>query len=384
MRTALLLLLAAGALRAQWPDDPAVNFVVCDRSGEQTLAKVAATSDGGCWISWQDNSSGNYDTYVQLFDGDGAPRFAPGGLLVSGHPQETWITDYDLAVDHDDCALVAINDIRDGADRDIFVYRVSPAGEFLWGADGLQVSANEGFEPDPRVCVLASGDVAVGWQEDGVLHLRRLTPAGDDAWSPATITLSATYALSIPRLAAGPDDSVWLQWLEAQGSQFWSPKWLRLQRFDAAGAPQFAAPGLAVQTAGGFGPQMRPTLLPDGEGGVFSYWYDSRDNTLHAFAQRTDAGGQLLWTANGVRLSATGNELQMEPVAVVALAGAGAPALECYYRITDSDQTSYGLAGQRVAAGGAVAELTGVEQRKPGEPSPVEDSAFDFPLNQAP
>jgi hypothetical protein len=344
----LLLLMAAAALRAQWPADPALNLVICDRPGEQTLPKIATTSDGGCWISWQDNSSGNYDTWLQRLDGDGLPQFAPQGLLVSAHPQASWITDYDLVCDLDDCAIVAINDIRDGDDRDIFVYRISPAGEFLWGEDGLQLSANEGFEPDPRLCVLESGHIAVAWQEETVIHLRRLTPEGEEAWEPATISFSAEFALSIPRLAAGPDDSVYLQWLEAQGSQFWSPKHLRLQRIDSGGGPLWEPP-LTLQAAGGFGPQMRPSLLPDGSGGVFSYWYDSRDNTLHAFAQRSTAAGEALWAADGLRFSTSAGELQMEPVAVLARHDFGFPWLECYYRITNADQSQAGLAGQRIS-----------------------------------
>lgn len=348
MSRALLMLLAAGALRAQWPSDPAENLVLCDRTGEQTLPKIAATSDGGCYVSWQDNSSGNYDTYLQRLDADGVPQWQAGGLLVSGHPQESWITDYDLAADLDDCAIVAINDSRRGSDRDITAYRIDPDGEFLWGDDGLAISDNDGFEPDPRICVTESGDVVFAWQEESVLHLRRVTSAGEDVWDPATITRSAEFALSIPRLAPALEDGVLLQWLEAQGSQFWSPKFLRLQLFDADGAPQWTEPGLAIQTAGGFGPQMRPDLVADGSGGACSYWYDSRDNTLHAFAQHTGADGVVQWAENGVRLSDTAGELQMEPAGVFCDADFGFPWFEFYYRVTNSDQNQIGLAGQQV------------------------------------
>lgn len=370
-RALLLLLLAAGALHAQWPSDPAQNLVLCDRAGEQTLPKVVGTSDGGCYVSWQDNASGNYDTYLQRLDAAGVPQWADGGLLVSGHPQESWITDYDLAVDRDDCAVVAINDSRSGSDRDITAYRIDPDGGFLWGADGLAISDNDGFEPDPRICVTESGEIVFAWQEDSVIHLRRLTATGEDVWEPTTITLSAEFTLSIPRLAPALEDGVFLQWLEAQGSQFWSPKHLRLQRFAADGSPQWAEPGLAIQTAGGFGPQMRPDLRADGSGGACSFWYDSRDNTLHAFAQRTDAEGVVQWAENGLRLSDTAGELQMEPAGVLCEADFGFPWFEFYYRVTNSDQNQIGLAGQRVdfagerqwGDGGLVFEPLGAAER---------------------
>ncbi|MFA7332086.1 MAG: T9SS type A sorting domain-containing protein [Candidatus Delongbacteria bacterium] len=348
-RVLLSVLALAGVLQAQWPEDPALNFAVCDRAGEQTLPKLAATSDGGCYVSWQDHGAGNYDTWLQRLDAEGQPVWADGGLLLSDHPQETWITDYDLAVDAQDHAIVAINDIRDGADRDITAYRISPAGEFAWGPDGLAVSRNEGFEPDPQICVTTEGNIVFAWQEDSVLHLRKVSPAGLDLWDPVSLTLSATYALSIPRLAAAPDDGVLLQYLEAQGSQFWSPKHLYLQRFDAAGQPAWEGPGAAVSTAGGFGPQMRPELLGDGAGGAFCYWYDSRNNQLHAYAQHLLADGGAGWTANGVLLSTTASELQDQPRVVLDEVGAGPPALELYYRITDLDQNLAGIAGQRLS-----------------------------------
>lgn len=351
MMRLMLLILAASALRAQWPEDPAANLLICGRAGEQSLPKIVATGDGGCYISWQDNGSGNYDTWLQRLDADGVPQWEDG-LLVSGHPQDTWITDYDLAVDQADCAIVAINDIRRGADRDITAYRISPDGDFLWGADGQAISDNEGFEPDPRICVTTEGNVVFAWQEDAVLHLRKVDADGADLWTPAVITLSGEFPLSIPRLAPAPGDAVLLQFLAAQGSQFWSPKHLVVQRFNSAGQPAWAGLGVAIQTAGGFGPQMRPDLRADGAGGAWCFWYDSRDNQLHAYAQHLLESGVPAWTANGVPLSTTAGELQDQPRLVIDETGEGPAAIELYYRITDLDQNLMGIAGQRLSSTG--------------------------------
>lgn len=350
MKTLAMVLLAGAAL-AQWPEDAAENLIICDATGEQTLPKIAATSDGGCYISWQDHRTANYDTWLQRLDADGVPAWE-GGLLVSSHPQETWITDYDLAVDLQDHAIVAINDIRDGSDRDITAYRISPDGDFSWGPDGLAVSRNEGFEPDPRICVTDAGNIVFAWQDESVLHLRKVDVEGRDVWDPAEITLSATYALSIPRLAPAPGDAVLLQFLEAQGSQFWSPKHLKVQRFDSLGVAAWEGLGVAVSTAGGFGPQMRPDLRADGAGGAWCFWYDSRNNQLHAYVQRLQADGTTGWTANGVLLSATAGELQDQPRLVVDESGEGPAEIELYYRITNSNQTQAGIAGQRLSSSG--------------------------------
>jgi len=351
MHRLMLLALCAGSALAQWPDNAALNLSICNRTAEQTLPKVAATSDGGCYVSWQDLGNGNYDTWLQRLDAEGNPSWE-GGLLISNHPQETWITDYDLAVDLEDHAIVAINDIRAGSDRDITAYRISPSGVFVWGPDGIAVSANEGFEPDPQILVTTEGNLVLGWQEDSVLHLRKFNPAGEDMWEPSTLTLSHTYQLSITRLAQAPDDAVLLQFLASTGSQYWQPKHLTVQRFDRAGTPAWEGLGVAISTAGGFGLQMRPDLVGDGAGGAWSYWYDSRNNQLHAYAQHLQADGVPAWTANGVLLSTTSSELQDQPRLVVDEAGDGPAAIELYYRIMNLDQSQAGIAGQRLSSAG--------------------------------
>ncbi len=352
MRYTISLLALPALLFAQWPENPAENFVLCDHTGEQTQAKVQPTSDGGCWISWQDNTSGNYDTWAQRLNAEGEAVFE-GGLFVSDHPQDSWITDYDMRVDHTDCAVIAINDVRRGSDRDITAYRISPDGEFLWGADGLAISDNEGFEPDPRICITAENNMIFGWQEDNVIHLRKVSTEGEDMWDAGTITLAAEYALSIPRLASDGGEGVLLQYLEAQGSTFWSPKHLKLRVFDASGATPFEE-ALTIQDAGGFGPQMRPDLIADGAGGAWSFWYDSRDNTLHAFAQRILNDGSMAWTPNGIRLSTVTGQIEMEPQASLAVADFGFDELVLAFRVTNSDQNQAGIRAQRLLSDGSL------------------------------
>jgi hypothetical protein len=85
----VLILIATGSARGQWPTDPVENLIICDRAGEQTMAKVGAASDGGCYVSWHDNSSGNYDVYLQRLNGDGEIQWAENGLLISDHLQDS-------------------------------------------------------------------------------------------------------------------------------------------------------------------------------------------------------------------------------------------------------------------------------------------------------
>ena len=106
------ILLIFNSVFAQWSTDPNVNLMICDVAGEQALAKIAMTSDGGCYISWFDTRSGAYNVYLQRLDPLGYKLWAPNGLLISNNPQDTWITDYNLICDQNNNAVLVFSDIR--------------------------------------------------------------------------------------------------------------------------------------------------------------------------------------------------------------------------------------------------------------------------------
>ncbi len=345
-----LILITAASARAQWPTDPAANMIICDRGGEQTLAKVAATSDGGCYISWYDNSSGNYDVYLQRLNGNGEIQWAENGLLISDHPQESWITDYDLAADLDDCAILVFNDSRNGSDRDIYAYRINPAGDFVWGPDGLTISDNDGFEPDPQVTITTAGNIVLAWPEENMAHLRKVTPEGDDYWQdPSTITITTEYYMCSTRIAPAEDDGVILEIQVATGPNYWDPSHLYMHKFDDSGEALWGPDGVEVMTTGGIAPYMESDISEDGAGGAYSFWYDTRNMVHHAYAQHVEADGSVSWAINGVLLSTTADEMQMYPQLVRLPAS---DDILAFYRITDPNQNLAGIGGQRLDSEG--------------------------------
>jgi hypothetical protein len=78
---------------AQWSTNPAINLTVCDTTGEQALAKIGSTSDGGSYVSWFDNRNGSYAVYLQRLDPLGNKMWAPNGLLVSNNLQSSSLVD---------------------------------------------------------------------------------------------------------------------------------------------------------------------------------------------------------------------------------------------------------------------------------------------------
>lgn len=346
----VLFLLFTAFASAQWPADPDSNMMLCDRFGDQTLPKIATTSDGGCYVCWFDLASGNYDVYMQRLNADGDIQWAPGGLLISNNPQDTWLTDYDMTVDNNDYAVVVFNDLRAGGDWDIYAYRISPAGDFVWGTSGITLSDNVNFEANAVVTVTSFGNFVFAWQDEVSVFIRKVNPSGADMWSPNTINLTSTYGIAVPQVVPAEDDGVIVSYMQGSGPNWWDPQHLYAQKYDILGAEQWPSGGIAINTAGGIALYMDHGLAPDGSGGAYSFWYDDRDMSLNGYVQHIPSDGAISWTANGVQVSMAAGELQMNPSLVTFPASGEVMA---FYLATDSDQILNGVHGQKLDSLGA-------------------------------
>jgi hypothetical protein len=355
------------SVSAQWPTDPDSNLIISDQSGAQTIPKIAVTSDGGYYSTWYSNASGNYDMYMQCADSAGVLRWNQNGLRISNHPQDTWLTDYDLTVDNQNNAIVVFNDIRTGGDWDIYAYKISPEGNFLWGADGLAISNNAVAEYDPKVAVTTAGNVVVSWQADDTVCLRKVNTTGQDIWNPAIKKFQSEFGLSFPRITPSNNDGVILLYLMALAGGWWPPKNLYVVKFDSAGNSVWPNDTVAVSNAGGLGPQMRPVISHDGSGGAYCYWYDSRDNNLHAYAQHIKSDGSAAWQTDGVLLSSAFARLQGPPSLVRM---ATSTDVLIFFPVSNMNQDHDGITGQRIdTLGNCVWGSEGIELVPLGSPS---------------
>ena len=185
--TMFVLVNSFNTVCAQWSSDPLLNTPVSVFSGEQTVPKLAVTPAGDSYLAWYDNRNGNYDIYMQYLNQDGEPQWTQNGIAISTHQQDTWVTDFDLAIDSSGNAIVAFNDIRDGGDWDVYVYKISSAGVLLWGNDGISISPanNTNFEAAPKIVQTKAGNTVITWftEESGqAIRMQKISDAGSKLW----------------------------------------------------------------------------------------------------------------------------------------------------------------------------------------------------------
>jgi len=313
----LMIISSAPILLAQWSSDPAENTGIAIMGGEQVLPKIAVDSNGFAYISWFSNDVGNYNVRLQRLDRDGNALWSQNGILVSSQLQETWITDYDLAVDPSGYAVVTFTDIRTGQSNPVG-YRVSPDGDLIWGATGILLADDSNFDPSPKVCVTTQGNSIFAWQSipdsgDSLVKLQKISPDGDLLWGNG-ITLSETGVdLTAPYLQPADNDNVYLTWHTETGPYYAPNRGLYVQKLDANGSFIWAS-DVEIYAPVAEGPVVYLKMCRDDAGGIVFAWYRSLDiSHFYCYVQHMDADGTITMPANGVQASTSSVRLHMYP-----------------------------------------------------------------------
>jgi hypothetical protein len=191
----LLVVILVISARGQWSDNPAINNAIALLTGEQAIPKIATCPNGDTYIGFFSNETGNYNVKLQRLDSQGNPLWADNGILISSHSSMTWLTDWDMAADISNHCILTWQDIRNG-NNNTYAYRISPEGNFVWGADGIALSNNSAFNAAPKVVTTPAGNAVFAWTSDNVIIMQKISPAGAKQWGDNGITLSSANTMN--------------------------------------------------------------------------------------------------------------------------------------------------------------------------------------------
>lgn len=345
----IIIFLFHCSIFAQWSTDPMENNAIALTSGEEAIPKVATSENGTTYIAWFSNESGNYNVRLQQLDLFGNPIWEEGGLLISDHPAMTWLTDWDMTIDQDDHAILTFQDIRNG-DNDVFAYRISPEGEFVWGEDGIELSTGPAFDAAPKVCITNSGDAVITWQADEVSIIQRISNTGEKLWGDDGISISSSgNTISWPQAMPSNSDDIILKYFEDSGP-VWAPtRHVYAQRFNIEGDPVWENPTV-ISDAGGISAWTQVfSFISDGNDGVFIAWHDDRDNDMDAsvFVQHVGAEGDILLGDDGTEAS---TQLGRENFYPFLALPDGSEEIFVFWNEMDFDQNNRGIYGQKISS----------------------------------
>jgi exopolysaccharide biosynthesis protein len=199
-----------------------------------------------------------------------------------------------------------------------------------WPSDpilNVPISTVEGAQVVPQLISDGAGGVIIAWFDlrndpiDGI-YAQRVDADGNALWTTDGVPVS-TVAGDIQqiRLISDGAGGAIITWMDSRndppGDDYIFGD-IYAQRVDANGNVLWTADGVPISMANG--DQRDPQLISDGAGGAIITWTDDRDASPPGFlnhdvyAQRIDADGNVLWAADGVPIS-------------TATAGQGVPQL---------------------------------------------------------
>lgn len=328
----LFTFIFASNLISQWSSNLAINSTVCDLDQKQTFSKIAATSDGGCYVTWFDSrGNGHFKVYLQRYDINGFKQFATDGLLISDKPQNSWFGDYDLKVDAGNNAIIVFSDKRQAVPGDTtvnpYAYKISPSGQFLWGPDGVTLSPQPStYQMWPKAAVLSDQSVAFVWwyfypqTRTTWLKIQRVSSTGVVQYTnPIDIQSPDGKRYQYPNIVHSDNGNFIVSWVygpkDTVGSFVPDNVSVFCNKYNSAGSTVWGTTPKTVYTETGnhIPIYMIPTVISDGNNGIVIGFYYTTSTTILSSVQRFTSAGTQIYGNNGILLSTSDLRMHIEP-----------------------------------------------------------------------
>ena len=313
----LLFWLVPITVFSQWSNNPGQNTVIADTIGDQVIPHVVRNSIGETYISWfSDLGNLNFDVYLQKLNTDGTKAWDNEGLLISNNITNTWVTDYDMTLDNDENVILVTQDQRTGSSN-VFAYKLSPDGDFLWGDDGIQLSNTTGFDPFPKVVVADNNDAVFMWADEPAdttqfsnINITRIAPDGTMIWES---NIYDTLDMMLPQMIKADSEGFFISCItktKIQDTTLGQENWMHVyaQRISENGFPLwgFGVQVDSIDLMSYLSLYTTPYLTNDGNDGAYIMWQSFYPNELGGkpttYVNRIYADGSI-WKRDGYNVS---------------------------------------------------------------------------------
>lgn len=324
------------------------GVALCTQTGDQIFLAVASDGAAGAIVAWADSRNGPATVYAQRVDANGSFLWATDGVSVCiALPEQNVPT---ITGDTSGGVIVAWLDTRSG-EIDVYAQRLSAAGTRLWGDGGVPVCTSAGLQHSPDMIADGAGGAIMAWPDErsdaGDIYAQRVNASGSPLWTLGGAPVCTALLSQGPSaLASDGQGGAIITWVDGRTSNNPNQRNIYAQRVNGAGAPQWVADGVPVCTA--FSEQNYPLPVIDGAGGAVITWHDRRAANWDIYAQRIDAAGSALWTANGVALCTAANT----QVFAEAVPDAAGGAVVMWSDLRNAATTEDDVYAQRVSAAG--------------------------------
>jgi len=302
------LVMGAQSAWAQWVQDGAA---ICTATGSQDYPVLVSDGAGGAIITWRDARSGSWDIYAQRVDASGSALWTANGVAICTTTENQ--QNPQLVSDGAGGAIITWWEF---GNEDIYAQRVNASGNVLWTANGVAICTAAGSQ-HPQLVSDGAGGAVITWYDyrgsNGDIYAQRVNANGSTLWTTNGVAICSAVGSQYPQLVSDGAGGAIITWQDCRSGSYD----IYAQRVSASGNVLWTANGAAICIATGI--QDYPVLVSDGAGGAIITWRDARSGS-DIYAQRVNASGTALWTANGVAIC-TAPGVQSAPQLVLDVAG---------------------------------------------------------------
>ena len=319
-------------------------------SGAQGDPAITNLSNGGFVITWTNESSqdgSGYGVFGQIFDASGntvGAEFQVNTYTSNNqrHPDISGLSDGGFVVTWH-------SRHQDGDDQGIFGQRFDASGNKV-GSEFQVNTHTTSFQQYSAVAALSDGGFVVTWHDDsghdgsgyGVFG-QKYTSSGSASGSQFQINSTTASTQAYPSITSLTDGGFVVTWTDYSG-QDGSDKGIFGQRYDASGNTVASEFQINTQTSGD---QSWSDIESLSNGGFVVTWTGLDASGNGVYAQRYSASGEKEGSEFLANTYQSGNEMHSE---VTSLADGG--YVITWYSDTHTDDTNYGVHGQRFDASG--------------------------------
>jgi len=276
---------------AQWSDNSELNTPVCTNPASQFNPFIVSDGQGGAFVTWLDYRQENSSVYVTRLDPAGQVMWGIEGMPAA--LSEASQTSYRISSDGFGGILLIW---REGYNS-IFVQRMNAIGGRQWTDNGRSVKiVGEMFHS-----LNISGDLKTGiigaiqwYYPDYYLQINRFNGSGTPTWGSTGKTIRTNY-LNSPQIVTYNDGTVLVGWLAKSG--------IYAQKYAADGQVLWDSTGVLVAEQANQPWYFQ--LIDDGFGGAIINWslLSLISTDAYHYVQRINASGEVLWESPGVLYS---------------------------------------------------------------------------------
>jgi hypothetical protein len=184
-----------------WTND---GIPICTDAAVQSVAQICPDGNGGAIIAWEDYRSSGSAIYAQHIDGSGNAQWSTDGIKIS--PASEACVEPLVCSDGENGAIIIWKIERVIMESDIGSQRIDGVGNYLWGADGVNVCLATGNQEELSIMPNDAGGVIVTWQDfrnnaSGDIYAQWIDQNGIARWKNNGVEIcTATEAQQYPVL----------------------------------------------------------------------------------------------------------------------------------------------------------------------------------------